>query len=278
MKSGDLLIQKYNPHHDARGRFTTAGSATFVSTKIKRAGGGETFHDVGAKFREAYAKEVQAKQTSVRSPSVLFPLRDAPDLGIPVKHQGSIVVFERKGKFERIDESGPSIHGSHLLGHEGKKGQHYHYRPATEQEKGELATGNLTQRLPKLETGRKETPEQTEQALEGYQQQLAERKAKQEKTRAAKEAQQYSEKQQAYAEQSKQSRQATKAQGLKALTGTAKQKQWAETIRAEKLKGLPAQDIEAIAAGRAHFHSAKYWIENKHLSGAEIATLARLTG
>lgn len=32
MNYGDLLLQKYNPYHDERGRFTDEGGASFVST------------------------------------------------------------------------------------------------------------------------------------------------------------------------------------------------------------------------------------------------------
>lgn len=60
----------------------------------------------------------------------------APPLNTPVKIRDKIVVYEKTGNPFRIDEDAPSIHGSHLLGHEGEKGYRYYYREATDEEIG----------------------------------------------------------------------------------------------------------------------------------------------
>jgi len=66
-----------------------------------------------------------------------------------------------------------------------------------------------------------------------------------------------------------------KAFGGKALTGTAKQKEWAETIRAEKLAAMDhdaaAMACDANGLGRG----AKFWIDNRAATSAQIADFFR---
>ena len=61
-----------------------------------------------------------------------------------------------------------------------------------------------------------------------------------------------------------------KAMGGKALKGTAKQKEWAEKIRAEKL-GMMTQDQAEMACDPCGLltHS-KFWIENRSANGTDI--------
>lgn len=66
---------------------------------------------------------------------VLYPLSMIPQLNVPTKRGDKLVVFTGTGKSFRIDESHPSIGGSHLLGHEGEMGAYAYYREATEEER-----------------------------------------------------------------------------------------------------------------------------------------------
>jgi|GEM_PF-3675848 len=68
------------------------------------------------------------------------------------------------------------------------------------------------------------------------------------------------------------SKKVSKAVGLKALTGTAKQKIWAETIRAEFLKSFNAEDLELIAASK-EAGTSKFWIENREIGSRAILKL-----
>ena len=54
-----------------------------------------------------------------------------------------------------------------------------------------------------------------------------------------------------------------KAFGGKALKGTAKQKEWAEKIRAEKLAKMQFEDAVDIVTVGGFLDSAKFWIENR---------------
>lgn len=65
---------------------------------------------------------------------VLLPVRMMAPLGVPVRLKDRVVVFTGAGKVVRIHEDDPSVHGSHLLGHEGERGAFGYYRPATEEE------------------------------------------------------------------------------------------------------------------------------------------------
>lgn len=51
--------------------------------------------------------------------------------------------------------------------------------------------------------------------------------------------------------------------GLPALIGTQKQKDWATSIRNEKLKNLTDYEIKVLLSNKAT-KSAKFWIENRH--------------
>lgn len=75
-----------------------------------------------------------AAPASARKPRVLFPLSAMPRMGVPVTWHGRTVVFVDKGAPFRIDENHPSLHGSHLLGHEGDRGAYAYYRDATPEE------------------------------------------------------------------------------------------------------------------------------------------------
>lgn len=65
---------------------------------------------------------------------VLFPLSVMPAFGSPRMWDGKVVVFESKGSVFRITEDHPSMHGSHLLGHEGEFGAYVYYRNAIPEE------------------------------------------------------------------------------------------------------------------------------------------------
>jgi len=58
--------------------------------------------------------------------------------------------------------------------------------------------------------------------------------------------------------------------GGKALTGSAKQKEWAEKIRAEKLFAMTQDQAEMACAHNGLGRSANFWIQNRERSGSEI--------
>ena len=58
--------------------------------------------------------------------------------------------------------------------------------------------------------------------------------------------------------------------GGKALTGTKKQKEWAEKIRAEKLRGMTDKQAILASAPDGLLTSSKFWIENRSASAADI--------
>lgn len=62
-----------------------------------------------------------------------------------------------------------------------------------------------------------------------------------------------------------------KAFGGKALTGTAKQKEWAEKIRAEKLNAMSVEQAELVADPTNILQAAKFWIENRTATAKAIA-------
>lgn len=67
------------------------------------------------------------------------------------------------------------------------------------------------------------------------------------------------------------SRDVAKAHGGRALTGTAKQKEWAEKIRAEKLAGMSADQAALACNPDGLARTAKFWIDNRARSAADIA-------
>lgn len=58
--------------------------------------------------------------------------------------------------------------------------------------------------------------------------------------------------------------------GGKALTGTAKQKEWGEKIRAAALAGMNQDQAEMAADPDGLGRAAKFWIENRARSTSEI--------
>lgn len=76
----------------------------------------------------------QEKAEAAKKNRALFPISDPPEINTPVNWHGRWVVFEGAGKPFSIDESHPSTHGSHLLGHEGDKGSYFYLRDATPEE------------------------------------------------------------------------------------------------------------------------------------------------
>lgn len=62
-----------------------------------------------------------------------------------------------------------------------------------------------------------------------------------------------------------------KAFGGKALTGTAKQKEWAEKIRAEKLTAMSVEQAELVADPTNILQNSKFWIEHRTESAQDIA-------
>jgi hypothetical protein len=60
--------------------------------------------------------------------------------------------------------------------------------------------------------------------------------------------------------------------GGKALTGSAKQKEWAEKIRAEKLGSMSEEQAVLVCDPTNLLQSAKFWIESRDATGREIAS------
>ncbi len=92
------------------------------------------------------AKEIAASQPAASAPAapqkqrMLYPLSSMPPIGKPMRLYGKVVVFTGKGESFRISEDHPSIHGSHLLGHEGDRGAYAYYRDATQDEEAGLVS------------------------------------------------------------------------------------------------------------------------------------------
>lgn len=63
--------------------------------------------------------------------------------------------------------------------------------------------------------------------------------------------------------------------GGRALTGTARQKEWAEKIRAEKLAKMSQDQAEMACDPNGLLTEAKFWIENRSASGAEIGAFVQ---
>lgn len=70
-------------------------------------------------------------------------------------------------------------------------------------------------------------------------------------------------------------REIAKAFGGKALVGTAKQKEWAEKIRAEKLKSMQFEDAILVCDPTGLLGNSKFWIENRNASASDIAAFRR---
>jgi hypothetical protein len=62
-----------------------------------------------------------------------------------------------------------------------------------------------------------------------------------------------------------------KAFGGKALKGTAKQKEWAEKIRAEKLSGMTEEQAKMVSDPMGILGHSKFWIENRNATPSSIA-------
>lgn len=70
--------------------------------------------------------------------------------------------------------------------------------------------------------------------------------------------------------QAKQGRELAKVFGGRALKGTAKQKDWAEKIRAEKLREMDMDQAEMACDPQGLLTNAKFWIEQRRSSGKAI--------
>lgn len=72
----------------------------------------------------------------------------------------------------------------------------------------------------------------------------------------------------------KKARQFIKTIGGKALTGTPKQKEWAEKIRLDQMTKLDPEDAKQVVFHEIFAHS-KFWIETRDKSAENILTFAR---
>lgn len=61
-----------------------------------------------------------------------------------------------------------------------------------------------------------------------------------------------------------------KALGGKALKGSKKQKEWAEKIRAEKIREMTEDQARVACDPNGILSHSKFWIENRNKSGREI--------
>lgn len=59
--------------------------------------------------------------------------------------------------------------------------------------------------------------------------------------------------------------------GGRALTGTARQKEWAEKIRSQKIVAMPLAAAELACDPNGLGRTAKFWIENRDRTTAEFA-------
>lgn len=85
-----------------------------------------------AKIAEAAAQEAAAKETAAQAANptwrhrVLYAEAQTPAATIVV--DGETLSYTGSGKAFRISEDAPSLHGAHLLGHEGAYGAYAYYR------------------------------------------------------------------------------------------------------------------------------------------------------
>lgn len=63
--------------------------------------------------------------------------------------------------------------------------------------------------------------------------------------------------------------------GAKALSGSLKQKEWAEKIRAEKLASMIEEDAKLVCEPTGIPRLAKFWIENRGRSSTDIVKFVR---
>lgn len=78
------------------------------------------------------AEAARSQQVAARD---LFAMSCLPPLRNPTRRLAKqVVVYTTFGTPFRIDDEAPSIHGSHLLGHEGEQGCYAYYRDATPEE------------------------------------------------------------------------------------------------------------------------------------------------
>lgn len=64
--------------------------------------------------------------------------------------------------------------------------------------------------------------------------------------------------------------------GGKVLTGSRKQKEWGEKIRAQKIEGMDADDAQAACDPNGMGRSAHFWIANRDREPAEIADFFKM--
>lgn len=70
-------------------------------------------------------------------------------------------------------------------------------------------------------------------------------------------------------------REIAKAFGGKALKGSAKQKEWAEKIRAEKLAEMDEDQAEMACDPNGLLTHSKFWIDNRGVAGANIGAFVQ---
>jgi hypothetical protein len=86
------------------------------------------------KRRAQWAAERAAETAARRAQRCLYPLSTLPRVGATMRVGKRVVVIESYGQAFRITEDHPSMHGAHLLGHEGRFGAYAYYREATAEE------------------------------------------------------------------------------------------------------------------------------------------------
>ena len=77
-------------------------------------------------------------------------------------------------------------------------------------------------------------------------------------------------------EKAKAARDIAKFFGGRALTGSAKQKEWAEKIRAEKLDGMSEEQAAMACDPNGLLKTSKFWIDNRNQSGKDIGDFVML--
>jgi len=75
-----------------------------------------------------------------------------------------------------------------------------------------------------------------------------------------------------YADEVKAARADARNMGLAKLTGSTKQKQWAEQIRVDRIKAISDEELKRYA-GCHLFSVSKFWIETRKLSAVEIVNI-----
>lgn len=132
-KIKDISGRRYNPDDKSWTiPSSQAGKLASIASEEKARNPYYSEKDETAKRKE---RQASSSVEMPRQRRVMFPQYSKPAIGDIQYVNGKASVVTGYGKVFKISEDDPSIHGSHLLGHEGEMALYAYYRDATEEEK-----------------------------------------------------------------------------------------------------------------------------------------------